>query len=165
LREGELDYPDDVVKKLELVVASVHNRFGQKGGPLTQRMVNAARHTLTDIVGHPTGRLLLGRAPSEYDVSALLAACAESGCAVELNANPARLDLNERHLAEAKARGVIVSIAADAHSVPALDHIDYGVAIARRAGLTPEDVLNTRTLSELRVWLSARRKRAHGAAA
>jgi DNA polymerase (family 10) len=159
-KDGALDYDDDVLRRLEVVVASVHARYGQKGDDLTNRMVAAAKHPLTDIVGHPTGRLLLGRAPSEYDVAALLDACAASGCAVELNANPARLDLNEVHLDWAKERGIPVSIAADAHSTGALDHLDYGVTIARRAGLTAEDVLNARTLDELRAWLSARRARA-----
>lgn len=159
-KDGTLDYDDEVLKKLEVVVASVHSRFGQKGDDLTARMVAAAKHPLTDVVGHPTGRLLLGRAPSEYDVAALLDACAAAGCAVELNANPARLDLNETHLAWAKERNILVSIAADAHSTGALDHLDFGVTIARRAGLTGEDVLNTRTLADLHAWLAARRARA-----
>jgi DNA polymerase (family 10) len=93
-------------------------------------------------------------------MAAFLDACAQSGCAVELNANPHRLDLNERHLAMAKERGVLVSIAADAHSVDELDHLEYGVTIARRAGLTPDDVLNARPLEALREWLAARRARA-----
>lgn len=157
LRDGALDYPPEVLEPLDVVVASVHTRYGQKGDELTERMVTAASNPRVDVIGHPTGRLLLGRPPSEYDVLALLDACAKSGAAVELNSNPARLDLNERWLAEAKARGVLVSVAADAHSVEALDHLEYGVTIARRAGLTPEDVLNTRPLEELRAWLSSRR--------
>lgn len=157
LRDGSLDYPPEVLAPLDVVVASVHTRYGQKGDKLTARMVTAASNPRVDIIGHPTGRLLLGRPPSEYDVLALLDACARSGVAVELNSNPARLDLDERWLAEAKARGVLVSVAADAHSVEALDHLEYGVTIARRAGLSPEDVLNTRSLSELRAWLSSRR--------
>lgn len=157
LRDGALDYPEDVLAPLDVVVASVHTRYGQKGDELTARMVTAASNPRVDVIGHPTGRLLLGRPPSEYDVRALLDACARSGAAVELNSNPARLDLDERWLAEAKARGVLVSLAADAHSVEALDHLEYGVTIARRAGLGPEDVLNTRPLEELRGWLSSRR--------
>jgi DNA polymerase (family X) len=163
LRDGALDYEDHALRPLDVVVASVHNRFGQRGEPMTARMLAAARHPMTDIVGHPTGRLLLGRAPVAYDVSALLAACAERGCAVELNANPARLDLSEQHLAEAKDRGVLVSIAADAHAPDELDALEWGILIARRAGLTPEDVLNTRDLASLRVWLKARRARAGAA--
>lgn len=165
LKDGSLDYPADVLRGLDVVVASVHSRFGQRGADLTARMVAAARNPFSDIVGHPTGRLLLGRAPAEYDVSALLETCADTGCAVELNANPARLDLHEGHLAEARARKVLVSIAADAHSTAALAHLEYGVAIARRAGLGPEDVLNTRSLEEVRAFLAARRARAREAAA
>ncbi len=163
--DGALDYPDDVLRELDVIVASVHRRHAQTPGEMTARMVAAAQSPWTDVVGHPTGRLLLGRDPSEYDMAAFLDACRESGCAVELNANPHRLDLNERHLAMAKERGVLVSIAADAHSVDELDHLDYGITIARRAGLTAEDVLNARSLPELRVWLSARRAKESGALA
>lgn len=160
LADGALDYPDDVLAGLEVVVASVHRRHAQNTTQMTARMIAAASHPLTAVVGHPTGRLLLGRVPSEFDMAAFLDACAQSGCAVELNANPHRLDLNERHLAMAKERGVLVSIAADAHSVDELDHLEYGVTIARRAGLTPDDVLNARPLEALREWLAARRARA-----
>jgi DNA polymerase (family 10) len=123
---------------------------------MTARMCAVARNPYTAIVGHPTGRLLLGRAPSAFDVSAFLDACAEGGCAVELNANPQRLDLNEVHCAMAKERGVLVSISADAHSAQALVHLEHGVSIARRAGLTPDDVLNAFTLDRLETWLETR---------
>lgn len=160
LEHGELDYGPEVLAELDLVVASVHRRHAQTPEQMTARMIAAAKNPWTAVVGHPTGRLLLGRPPSEYDVAAFLDACAEAGCAVELNANPHRLDLNETHLAMAKERGILVSIAADAHSVDELDHLDYGVTIARRAGLTPDDVLNARPLDALREWLRARRERA-----
>jgi DNA polymerase (family 10) len=163
LEKGELDYEPDVLAELEVIVASVHKRHAQDAQQMTERMVNAASNPFTAIVGHPTGRLLLGRAPSEYDVGAFLDACARSGCAVELNANPHRLDLHDEHLRMAKERGVLVSIAADAHSMDELDNLKYGIDIARRAGLGPEDVLNTRTLPELRAWLD--QKRAKGGAA
>jgi DNA polymerase (family 10) len=157
LRDGALDYDDEVLGALDLVVASVHARHGQGKDEMTARMVRAAEHGLVDVIGHPTGRLLLGRAPTELDIEALLDACKRAGAAIELNANPARLDLNEAHLALAKERGVLVSIAADAHSVRALDHLAYGVTIARRAGLGPDDVLNTRSAPEIRAWLVERR--------
>lgn len=157
LRDGALDYADAVLRDLDIVVASVHQRFGQRRDAMTARMLSAARHPLTDIVGHPTGRLLLGRAPAEYDVGALIDACAEVGCALELNANPARLDLDEHALALAKERGVLISIAADAHAPDELDALSFGIGIARRAGLFAEDVLNTRTLEELQAWRRARR--------
>ncbi len=156
LREGELDYDDAVLADLDVVVASVHRRFRADRAAMTRRMVAAASHPLTTVIGHPTGRLLLGRAESDFDVEALLDACAAHGCAVELNANPARLDLSATHLAMAKERGVLVSISADAHCIGELDNLSHGIAIARRAGLTVADVLNTRSLVDLQQWLDAR---------
>jgi DNA polymerase (family 10) len=160
LKDGQLDLKDDVLAAGEVVVASMHQRYGLSGAPLTERLVRAARHPLVDVVGHPTGRLLLSRAPADFDVLALLDACAASGCAVELNANPARLDFGERWLREAQARGVLVSIAADAHAREELANLEHGVAVARRAGLSPDDVLNTRDVEGLRAWLRGRRVRA-----
>jgi len=160
LREGDLDYPAAVLAELDVVVASVHVRHRLDARAMTERMVRAARDPWADIIGHPTGRLLLGRAGSEFDVEAMLDACAESGCAVELNANPQRLDLDERACAMAKERGVLVSIAADAHSSGGLAHLAYGVTIARRAGLRSEDVLNCKPLADLEGWLQARKGRA-----
>lgn len=160
LRDGELDYPDDVLAALDVVVASVHNRYGLGRDAMSARMLAAAGNPWADIIGHPTGRLLLGRPGADFDVEAWLDACALSGVAVELNANPQRLDLCDRHLAMAKERGLLVSISADAHSAQALQHLDFGVLIARRAGLGPADVLNAKPLDELRAWLAARRVRA-----
>ena len=159
LQHGELDYPDEVLAELDVVVASVHRRHGVDPDAMTRRMIAAASHRYTDVIGHPTGRLLLARAASEYDVGAFLDACAEHGVAVELNANPHRLDLNETHLAMAKDRGVLVSIAADAHATRELDNLDYGITIARRAGLVAADVLNAKPLDELKAWIGARRRR------
>lgn len=163
LKDGALDYPPDVLAALDAVIASVHTRHRQTHDEMTARMVAAAHNPFTDVIGHPTGRLLLGRPASDYDVAALLDACAASGCAVELNANPQRLDLSAEHLAIARERKVLVSIAADAHSADALSHLDYGVTIARRAGLTADDVLNARDLDALTAWLAARKARARAA--
>lgn len=160
LADGRLDYEDAILASIDVVIASVHRRFGLDREATTQRMVAAARNPYTDVIGHPTGRLLMGRAPNEMDVEAMLDAAAESGCAVELNASPHRLDLHDRHVAMAKERGVPVSIAADAHAPGELANLEHGIAIARRGGLTPEDVLNCRPLDELRAWLGARRTRA-----
>ncbi len=157
LGEGQLDYDPELLARLDFVIASVHNRHGHDRERMTARMVAAARDPYTSVIGHPTGRLLLGRPPAEFDMAALLDACAESGCAIELNSDPQRLDLEPRYLAMARERGVLVSIAADAHSTSALDYLDHGVAVARRAGLRPDDVLNCRSLPELRAWLAARR--------
>jgi len=157
LRDGDLDYDDDVLGALDVVIASVHTRHRLDREAATARMTRVARDPRVHIIGHPTGRLLLGRPATDFDVLAMLDAAAEGGCAMELNANPQRLDLNVRWLQECKARGVLVSIAADAHSTHALSHLDYGVAQARRAGLTADDILNTRPLPELRAWLTRAR--------
>lgn len=159
LADGSLDYRDEELAALDVVVASGHRRFGLSREETTARMVKAASHPRTDVLGHPTGRLLLGRPPNDFDMEAFLDACAKNGAAVELNGSPHRLDLSAEHLAMAKARGVLVSIAADAHATDEFVHLDHGITIARRAGLTAEDVLNARTVSELRTWLAARRAR------
>jgi DNA polymerase (family 10) len=163
LQDGALDYAPEVLGGLDFVVASVHTRYGHGRAAETARMVAAASNPFTDVIGHPTGRLVLGRPPNDFDVEALLDACAASGCAVELNASPQRLDLKEEHLRAAKARGVMVSIAADAHRAEGLDALTFGVVQARRAELGPDDVLNTKSVDALRDWLRARRARAGAA--
>ena len=161
LADGALDYPDDVLRSLEVVIASSHRRFSLDREKSTARMVRAAGSPCTDVLGHPTGRLLLGRAPLEFDMDAVLSACVKSGCAVELNGSAHRLDFGARELGMAKERGILVSIAADAHATGEIaEHLDHGIAVARRAGLTPDDILNAKPLSELRAWLTARRARA-----
>lgn len=157
LAEGELDYGDELLASLDVVIASVHGRLSADEQTMTTRMIRAASQPYADVIGHPTGRLRLGRAPSTYDMARFLDTCREHGTAVELNANPARLDLGVEHLQMAKERGVLVSISADAHSTRELEHLAHGIAVARRAGLTAEDVLNTRSRAELMRWLVARR--------
>ena len=164
LKDGDLDLDEASLSALQVVVASMHQRYGLRGLPMTQRLVRAALHPLVDVIGHPTGRLLLSRAPADFDVSALLQACKRSGCAVELNANPARLDLAEEWLREAKELGVLISIAADAHAAEELDNLDHGIALARRAGLTADDVLNTRSADDVLAWAANRRAQAVRAA-
>ncbi len=153
LPSGLPDHAMPLLKTLDVVIGSIHDRARQDNETLTARLIRATQWA--HIIGHPTGRLLLGRAASDIDMEALIAACAKTGCILELNANPQRLDLNATHAAMAKEAGVLVSIAADAHSVADLDNLDYGVTIARRAGLSADDVLNTRPLSELLVTLRA----------
>jgi DNA polymerase (family 10) len=161
LADGALDYPDDVLATLEVVIASSHRRFSLDRARSTARMVRAAANPRTDVLGHPTGRLLLARPPLDFDVDALLDACAANGCAVELNGSAHRLDFGAKELAMAKERGILVSIAADAHAIGEIaEHLDHGLAVARRAGLTPDDVLNTKPLPALRTWLAARRTKA-----
>jgi DNA polymerase (family 10) len=142
LEDGRLDYEDALLARLDFVVASVHRRHGQDAEAMTERLCEAVAHPATTVLGHPTGRLLMGRPPSDLDLDRVLDACLEHGVAIEMNAQPQRLDLGVEGLKLAKAKGVAVSLAADAHSVAALDYLAYGVAVARRAGLGPADVLN-----------------------
>ncbi len=153
LPSGKPDHSIRLLKTLDVVIGSIHDRAKQDGQTLTARLIHATEWA--HIIGHPTGRLLLGRSASDIDMEALIAACAKTGCVLELNANPQRLDLNATHAAMAKEAGVLVSIAADAHSTADLDNLDYGITIARRAGLSADDVLNTRPLAELLVTLRA----------
>lgn len=159
LADGSLDYPDEVLAELDLVVASVHTHFGMSRTEATERIVRAVSHPLTDILGHPTGRLLLRREGYPLDVDAVLEACAAHGVAVELNANPYRLDLDWRHLRRARELGVLVAINPDAHAVEGLADVRWGVAVARKGGLTPEGCLNALDAEAFLAWLAARRAR------
>lgn len=154
--DGSLDYADNVLRKLEIIVASIHNQLGMHSEEMTPRIVKAALNPLTTIIGHPTGRIIFKRPASTFDMEKLIEACKQNHVALELNCQPARLDLNERNLAMAKEQGVLIAINADAHSTRGLDFLEYGVMVARRAGLTAEDVLNALPLEELRLWLKSR---------
>ncbi|MED5371362.1 MAG: PHP domain-containing protein [Myxococcota bacterium] len=157
LKEGDLDYPDTQLHPLDFVVASVHQRFSLPPQDTLARMTRATSAVCADIMGHPTGRLLLSRPPNDFDMELWLQHCARMGVAVELNASPKRMDLAPQWLARAKELGVPVSIAADAHRCSELDNLDHGVALARRAGLGPDDVLNTRSAADVLAWVQQRR--------
>lgn len=144
LPDGSLDYPDDVLEELDFVIASVHSSFGQTAEAMTERILKAVRHPHVDILGHPTGRLLLRRDPYAVDMERVLAAAGESGTAVELNANPWRLDLDPSLHARAQELSVPVPICPDAHAEADLDLVRWGVLAARRGGLHAADVPNTR---------------------
>ena len=157
LADGALDYPDDVLAGLDLVVASVHTGFRMSVDEATARIVAAVSNPYVDVLGHPTGRLLLRREGYPIDVEAVLDACAEHAVAVELNANPWRLDLDWRSLQAATERGVMVSINPDAHATEGLDDTTWGVAAAQKGGLTAGHSLTSKTAPELADWLVARR--------
>ncbi len=144
LPDGSLDYPDDVLLELDFVIASVHSSFGQAEEAMTARILKAVRHPHVDILGHPTGRLLLRRDPYAVDMERVLAAAGESGTAVELNANPWRLDLDPGLHARAQELSVAVPICPDAHAEGDLDLVRWGVLAARRGGLRRADVPNAR---------------------
>ncbi len=159
LQHGELDYPDDYLDKLDVVIGSVHSRLKQNHDEMTTRLVNACENPRLSILGHPTGRLILDRPPSNFDMTAVMTACKTNGCAMELNANPHRLDLSAEHLGMAKEMGIWIAINADAHSTYGLEDLGYGIMIARRAGLTKDDVLNCLELNDITLWLKQRRER------
>jgi DNA polymerase (family 10) len=138
------------------VIASVHSGFRQDRETLTGRLIAAARSPHVDVIGHPTGRIVGRRDGYEVDLDALLKVAAESGVAVEINANPARLDLDAQHARLARDLGVPVPINTDAHYPDNFDLLRYGVHNARRAWLEPAGVLNARPLAELMTWLRAR---------
>jgi len=153
LSDGSLDYDEDVLATLDFVVASVHGNFGLSLEKQTRRCVRALENPHTSVLGHPTGRLLLAREGFAVDVDALVESAARSGACIELNANPHRLDLDWRELRKARRAGVLLSIGADAHRVDGLADIRYGVAQARKGWLGGADVLNSRSLDELRAFL------------
>jgi DNA polymerase (family 10) len=154
--DGTLDYPDDFLASLDLVLASLHTSLRQPREKVTQRLLNAIRNPHVDIIGHPTGRLIPEREPADLDMDAVLAAAAESGVALEINAHPARLDLDDVYARRAKEMGIPISINTDAHSEADLDMLHFGVATARRAWLTAEDVINTWPTEKLLDWLAKR---------
>jgi DNA polymerase (family 10) len=156
LRDGALDLPDDVLEELDIVVISVHSLMDQDKKTMTDRVLRAMAHPAVDILAHPTGRQLGRREPFELDVEAVLEAAAELSVAVELNANPRRLDLGDVHVHRAKELGVPVVISTDAHSPRELENMRYGVDQARRGWLSSTDVLNTRSAASFRKWLGRR---------
>ncbi|MEW5747103.1 MAG: DNA polymerase/3'-5' exonuclease PolX [Nitrospirota bacterium] len=139
---GSIDFPDEALKELDIVVASVHSGFKQSRDQLTSRIVAAMRNPYVSIIGHPTGRLIGERDAYELDMDTLFAAAAETGTALEINASPFRLDLTDRYVRKAKERGIPLVISTDTHVTNQFDFMSYGVSIARRGWLEKGDVLN-----------------------
>ncbi len=150
--DGTMDFPDEVLAQLDIVVAAVHSRFKQSREEMTARIVKALTHPCVHILAHPTGRLLGERDPYDVDMEAVLTAAAAHGKAVEINSQPPRLDLNDRHARLARERGVPLAIDTDTHTLDQLDNIALGIGVARRAWLTKEDVINTRPCADLLAW-------------
>jgi len=157
LADGQLDYDDDLLDRFEFVVGSIHSRFTMDRETMTARVLRALDDPHLTILAHPTGRLLLGRSGYALDIDAVLEKAAANGVAVELNADPHRLDLDWRHLRRAKSLGVPIEIGPDAHSATGLDNVAFGVGIARKGWLEAADVLNTRDASGILEF--ARRRR------
>lgn len=156
--DGSLDLADECLAALDIVVASVHSALQQDEAEMTVRLIKAIEHPSVDIIGHPTGRLLLRRDASRLQIEKVIDAAAANGVALEINSQPHRLDLSDSHARLARDRGVKIVIDSDAHEVPALGFTRWGVLTARRAWLSKADVLNTRPLSAFRK--SLRRNRA-----
>ena len=144
LPDGSLDYEDELLQELDWVIASVHTSFRMSEKKMTERVVRAIEHPLVDCIGHLSGRMILRRRPYEIDVERVAEAAAHTGTMLEINGNPNRRDLSEHHARLAARIGATIVVNTDAHRVATLENMRYGVATARRAWLTAEEVANTR---------------------
>jgi DNA polymerase (family X) len=154
--DGTLDYPDEILAKLDLVIASLHVSLRQPRQVVTQRVVDAIRNPYVDIIAHPSGRLLPNREGADLDYDAVLAAAREHNTALEINASPNRLDLDEMYVRRAAEMGIPLAINTDAHAPDQLDLMEYGVSVARRAWVSPDKILSTWEPDEITSWLQLR---------
>ena len=159
LADGSLDYPDDILAGFDFVIASVHSRFQLDSAGMTARVLRALDNPYLTILGHPTGRLLLSRDPYPLDLEQVFTRAGERGVAIEINADPHRLDLDWRMLRRARAGGAMISIGADAHNRAGIGYMAYGIGMARKGGLTRDEVLNAHTAAEFLQFAQARRGR------
>jgi DNA polymerase (family 10) len=158
LRDGTLDFSDEVLATLDFVVASIHSQFNLSQAEQTERMLRAIANPYVDIVGHPTGRLLLNREGYALDLDAVIDAAAAHGVCIEINAHPSRLDLDWRFLRRARDKGIKIPINPDAHAIDGIDVMRYGVGIARKGWLRASDVLNAFPAEEVGAFFRQRRK-------
>ena len=157
LEDGDLDMPDRVLAKLDVVIAAVHSRFDLSRAKQTRRILLAMDNPNFTLLAHPTGRLIERREPYDVDMTRIIRHARQRHCYLELNAHPERLDLLDTHCQLAREEGVLVSINSDAHSIADFDNLRFGVGQARRGWLEKKDVLNTRPLATLRPLLAATR--------
>jgi DNA polymerase (family 10) len=154
LGNGDLDYKDNLLEGFDFVIASVHQSLNMERAKMMDRLKKAIAHPATRIIGHPTGRLLLKRDGSDLNMNALIALAAEHNTAIEINANPWRLDLDWRHGNKAKSEGLMSAINPDAHTTDGIDNIAYGVKIARKGKFEKDRILNTKSADELAEWFA-----------
>jgi DNA polymerase (family 10) len=158
LRDGDMDYPNEILATMDVVVASVHSRYKQTGAEMTARIIGAMENPYVHIIGHVSGRLLLMREPYEFDIEAVLEAAARTRTVMEINADPRRLDIDWRYCRRAKEMGVKFSINPDAHSISNYNYVDYGISMARKGWLEPGDVINCMGLKDFLKWAKATRE-------
>jgi len=157
LTEGQVDVPDKAFERLDFVIGSLHQGFSPDADKMTQRIIQALESGRIDILGHPTGRLLLQREPYGIHLNEVIEAAGELDVAVEINANPHRLDLDDVHARFAQQNGTLLSINTDAHEIAHLDFMQYGVYTARRGWIEPPSVINTWPVDQVKEWLAQRR--------
>lgn len=150
LPDGTLDFDDDLLRQLDIVIASVHSAMNQDEATMTERIVAAMRNPYVDVIGHPTGRLLGRRDPYPVNIERIIQVAAETGTCLEINASPERLDLKDVHARSAKDAGALLTVNTDAHRIEGLEQMSYGITVARRAWLEAGHVLNSLPLDELR---------------
>jgi DNA polymerase (family 10) len=154
--DGTLDYPDDVLEQLDFVIASLHVGLRQPREQVTARLLNAIRNPHVDLIGHPRGQLILRRDPADLDMDAVFTAAKETGVALEINANPERLDLEAQYARRAAEMGILICIDTDAHRPEELDLLRFGVMTARRGWVETGSVVNTWSLEKFESWIRAR---------
>lgn len=158
--DGELDFPDEVLDKLDFVIASLHQGLRQPRDPVTARILNAINNPHVDLIGHPRGQLILERDPADLDMDQVFEAAAKSGIALEINANPHRLDLEAQYARRAIELGIPLCIDTDAHRIDELDLLRYGILTARRGWVEARSVINTWPLAQFLDWLERRNRHA-----
>lgn len=159
LQDGSLDYSEDFLQNIDFVVASVHSNFHMEQDEMTRRIIKAVENPFADLLGHPSGRLLLSRDPYNSDLRKIIDACSANKVAIEINANPHRLDLDWRMIYYAREKGCLFSINPDAHSTRDISYVKYGVMIGRKGGLQSKEVINFFDEPEFRLFLNRKIKR------
>ncbi|MBA3721669.1 MAG: PHP domain-containing protein [Parachlamydiaceae bacterium] len=156
LKDGELDFSEEILKKLDFVIVSIHRYFNQEEIVMTKRLLKAIENPYTTMIGHLTGRLLRFRDPYQLNVSKIIDACIANNKIIELNSYPSRVDMDWRYWIKAKEKGLKCCINPDAHSTNELMNCKYGINMARKGWLEKKDVINTLPLNEMKLYLKSR---------